>query len=109
MARQQSSQSDVLKMLEEHRLGTKKNGFEKFPSAIYASREKVISLLVMYAGIGAVDQIKVKGPQLMKELFSRYKNLVKRFEEGYGLYIQCRLSPSSQYTVLYFNVHICTY
>ena len=108
MAQQQLSQSDVLKMLEEHRLGTKKNGFEKFPSAIYSSREKVMSLLVMYAGMGAADQIKAKGPQLMEELLFRYKNLVKRFEEGYGLYNNSgSLSPSSQYcNIMYTSAHI---
>ena len=86
MAQQKLSANDVLQMLEAHRLGTKKNGFEKFSSAVYASREKVMSLLVMYAGIGVAKLTKTKGAQLMHELLSHYENLVKRFEEGYGSY-----------------------
>ena len=77
---------EILPMLEAYRLGTKVNGvFTKFTSDIYSSREKIMSLLQMYAGMCITKMKDMKSAELNEKLLFHYQRLVRRFLQGYGL------------------------
>ena len=76
---------EVMTMLDAHRLVTKESGTAaRFPNTVHASREKVQSLLVMYAGIRVARKKTIKGPELSADVLFQYKRLVRLFNSGYG-------------------------
>ena len=79
-----ATDTDTMHMLEAHRLGTSCSGFQKFDNSVYTSREKVMSLLAVYASLTVCKKRDMKGPQLMQTVLFDYERLVKRFNDGYG-------------------------